>query len=350
MSACFRRVGKGESLTEIARDLHRRGRPTSTVSDEARAKRLKNHGSLPRWTPSRVYAIVRNARLYADGEWRAPGFEGVIRVPPLVTAKEAAAADLALASHGRRNKKRQKQQYLCQGILRCDLCRANVAATYAKPQSKTYLFYVCARRRRRPIDAPACTLPILRAEEVDARVWAKLTEVLENPAYLEGTIREQQMSAEDRVIYANDLAEAEARLREYDRRCGTLLEQYKAGRLPEPVWQQHLTSMNRERAARVRQVEAARAGIDLATQRAGEVENIMEIAQRLQRRLRSASFETRRELVQALIPGTGKHVITVDAKGRLTMNVVFAAESDHLPVFGEARKSDTRRGDPAAQT
>jgi site-specific DNA recombinase len=332
----FRRVTGGESLVQIARDLHARGVPTNAVLA----------GKQGRWRACRVWAIVRNPGLYADGEWVAIKSEGsVVKVPTIVTRGQADAADRALASHGRRNKSRQRQDYLCQGILRCGLCGANVAATYVKPQKKIHRYYQCARRRRPPVGTKPCTLPILRADDVDERVWAALVDVLQKPEYIRGALAEQDASAGDQETFAKDLEEAEAKLAAYDKRCARIAEDYRSGRVAEPVWEDHLAAIPRERQARLRQVEAARAGIDLATARSAQVTDIVEGAKRLQRRLKGADFATRRELVQALIPG-GRHAATVEPDGKLHLSVVFSSS----PVFASSRRSSTRTDARAGRT
>jgi DNA invertase Pin-like site-specific DNA recombinase len=331
----FVRVADGHSLAVIAEDLHRRGVRTSTVSDAAIQKRETKGKGRPKWTPARVMTIVSNLDLYAEGQWIANKAERtIVSVPPIVTHVQADAADRARASHGRRGKSRQKKNYLAQGLMRCQTCGANVAATYALSKGGLYLYYVCANRRRRPIGGAACTLPIMRADEVDARIWRSLVSALERPEYLAAAVEEQNASVEERSTWAKDLTDAEAKLAEFDRRVDRIASDYRAGRLPDSAWDAHMATVQRERAVRAQQVDAARAGVNLSDHRKIEAGAVLAAGACLSKRIKAADFATRREIVQALIPGRGKHVITLGPRGQLNVPLVFTSAPVSLPTFG----------------
>jgi site-specific DNA recombinase len=323
----FTRVADSETCEAIARDLHSRGTPRARPSRSGKRAR-------GRWNRERVWQIVRNP-VYR-GEWTADKARGLtVRVPAIVSEGLWNRADAALRRHGRRGQKRTLHDYLIQGLAVCALCGARIgcASTQSGARDRKKLwYYVCNRRRRPEPGAQGCPLPMLRAEHIDARIWEGVADMLGQPRYVEAAIKRKQETSADADTWSDDLAEAEAKLQRFDERCEKMADRYRRGLIADPVFDRHLEQAKRDRAMLERQVEAARAGIDRATEHKAEVTALLEAVATMRHRLKNADFKTRRELLTTLVPGTGEHVVRLGPED-IDMKVVIGPDPGRLPTF-----------------
>src|SRR5579872_246512 len=322
----YRRICAGESCEAIASDLQARGVPRARPS----YTRKRKPG---RWSRERVWQIVRNT-LY-KGEWVADkGRALTIHVPPIVDEETWGAADVALRRFGLRGRKRTKHPYLVQGLAVCAECGARIgcASTASGARDRRKLRYYICSRRRRPGEGSRCTLPMLRADEIDARVWTGMVDFLARPGYVQAAIRRQRESEEEGQGWAKDFADVERKLRTFDERCEKMVDSFRRGILPEKMFERHLVKARADRAVLERQMMAARQGIDLAGQRGGETAAILEAAATLQQKLVNATSDQKRSLVEAVVTGEGGHVVTLGAK-TISMKLLVAAEPQRLPTF-----------------
>jgi len=184
-------------------------------------------------------------------------------------------------------------------------------------------YYMCSRRRRRPIDGEKCMMPMRRMDDVEDRVWHAVVEVIRKPDIIEAAMRKQRQTAKSIGQLADTVAGAEAKLKQFDDRCEKLADQYRHGLIPDSVWEKHLEAVRQDRPALVRRLEEARAGVSAVSSRQREVANVLDVLARLRTKLKgSPSMEARRELVQALIPGTGDNVVTMGKNGEIDVRVV----------------------------
>jgi DNA invertase Pin-like site-specific DNA recombinase len=325
----FGRIIAGETCHDIAEDLKARKVLRVRPSKSGRRKPGK-------WIRERVWQIARNP-VYR-GEWTADKARGLtVAVPPIVTPKVWWAADRALSRFGNRGKPRTKRPYLLQDIAVCGVCGSlmgcHSVGKYNRGPGRTY-YYWC-RKRRRPGERHSCTMPMVRVDQADPRVWRAIVNLLSKPKYLEQALRKKQESAEEAGTWAKDREEAESKLKRHDSQCEKMAERYRRGLIADGVYDKHLEAAARERGLLARQVDAARAGADMNAQRSAQISNVLQQVASLRGKLAGANADTQREIARTLIPGSGGNVVTLHADGRISMKVMVAeAEPTRLPWFG----------------
>mgnify|MGYP001597257472 CR=1 FL=1 len=319
----YQRVAMGESCETIGRDLDDRG--------IARAR----GGS---WTRERVWQIATQTTY--RGEWRADKARGlVVPVPPVVDRDLWQAAQTALTSYGLRGLARTRHTYLCEGIAVCAVCGSRIAIASATGPSRGRrprpAYYVCSHRLRPPRSGTRCDLPMRQVAEVDARVWARLAEVLVEPGYLERALARAESEAEEGRDWERDLAEWEGRLRRLERAESGILARYRRGLVSERAMDAELGAAGREREALERQVEAARRQSAGAARRRADAAGVASRLAELRARVPGASQATRRALLVALVPGLGEAVVRL---GAWTVEAgLIVGEADGMSASAHAR-------------
>ena len=261
----------------------------------------------------------------------------VVPVPAIVDEETWYAADAALSRYGKRGLKRTKHTYLLQGIAVCGICGAPMgcASTTSSGKNRHRLWYYTCSHRRRPSNHERCTLPMLPVGEVDRRVWAAVVQLLSQPRYVEAAIRRREEADTEQHAWMKDLSTAEKKLVQHEAQCSKMAERYRRGLIPDSVYDAHLQSAKPEHDMLLRQVEAARAGIDQANTHKLDTDRLLASVERLRERLSGADLTTQAEIVRILIPGRGEHVVRLGAKD-IELHVVLAAEdspSDRLSTF-----------------
>jgi len=288
----FERVARGESSQVIADDFDARGLP-----------RVRGG----RWIRERVWWIARSATY--RGVWTADKARKLeVTVPRIVTDELWYAAQDALIRWGRRGLRRTKHVYLLEGLAACSLCGARVgiaAASWTGRRLASHATYVCGHRRRPPLGGERCTLPHLRVEEVDVRIWKALRDLLEQPELLEEAGAERaSRAAGDSRDWRKDVAGYEARLERLGRVEQAILARFRKGLVSEQAMDAELGASARERAMLERQLDGAKRALADAARTTANVAALQATLYEIRARLAQASLEEKRELVRLLVePG-----------------------------------------------
>lgn len=314
----YRRIAKGETCGQIAADLNKRGIMRCQPSKSNGPNKRKPG----RWTRERVHGIARTTTYI--GEWVANKNERlIVKVPPLITHELWSKADKFLDRFSKRGRRRTKHVYLVQGAGRCGICGAKMVPVSTKSGKDRVWYYTCSNRRRRPVSGERCKLPMQRLQDIDDRVWQAVVDVVTKPKIAEAALRKQAQAAKSVGLLADTKAEAEAKLSHFDAQSAKLLDQFTRGEIPEAIWDRHRTKMRDDRAALQRRVEEASAGVSAAASQQRAVANVLEAIGRLRTKLKAPDQETRRDLVQALIPGTGDNVVTIGKDGKIKLKALL---------------------------
>lgn len=304
------RIRMGESCWTIGEDI------------EARGVRRPRGG---KWTRERTWQLARSRHLI--GEWTADKRRGlVIKVPAIVPRELWDDAQAALDSYGLRGKPRAKHVRLLEGIARCGVCQGPIwiSAGYQPARGGRYrpAYYVCRSRIRGPFDETRCKNPMRRVDDIDVRVWARITAYLAAPDLLEETLGERSDEAgRDARDWEGDLRGFERQLAELDTRERQLVDRFARGLIGEDVLDATLKRNKERRELLRRNVDNARARLVAAARTAEHAELLLATTETLRARVQDADAETRRDLVRLLIPGSGDHVATILADGRVRLGV-----------------------------
>jgi site-specific DNA recombinase len=304
----FERVASGGSCQAIADDFDARGVP-----------RVRGG----RWIRERVWAIARAATY--RGVWLADKTRKLeVPVPRIVDDELWYAAQDALIRWGRRGLRRTKRVYLLEGLATCAACGARVgiaAASWTGRRQASRATYVCAHRRRPPLGGTRCELPHRPIEEVDARVWNALRELLEQPRLLEEAGAERaSRAAGDARDWQKDVAGYEARLERLGRAEQVILARFRKGLVSEAAMDAELAASAQERSMLERQLDGAKRALADAGRTKANVAALEATLRQLRARLGQASLEEKRDLVRLLVePGDvvlGSYEITVQVQLR----------------------------------
>jgi site-specific DNA recombinase len=310
------RVAGGESCAAIAEDL------------EARGEERPRGGA---WHRERVWSIARS-RTYL-GTWIADRARGLtVAVPRLVDDELYARAQAALLAHHRRGLRRTKHVYLLEGLGVCASCGAPVGirsrTSYVAGGERRYnqAAYVCTHRRRPRRGAAPCTAAIAPVADVDARVWAAVVRVLEDPRLagrLAGVGRDH---AQERRAWKDDAAAARQKLARLDKTEAAVLARFRRGAISDGAMDIELAAIARERDMLGAQVDAAaRAGAAIG---ASEVRlaDATALLERIRARIVAASETEKRDIVAAFVPKGSAIVSGFDVQ--LTLDLVLPARSE----------------------
>lgn len=289
----YRRVAGGEACEAIAADLTRRAvpRPRSPI-----------------WRSERVWQIATHATY--RGEWTADKARGlVVPVPAIVEAPLWYAVQDALMRHGKRGLRRTKHVYLLEGgLAKCGVCDGAIwiasAIRNGPARFRAPSRYVCRNRKRPERGAARCTLPHLRTQEIDDRLWSALQEAIRGDLIDRAAQKRRAGAGENAERWRDDLAAAEKRLGRLTATETALLARFRHGAIGEVAMDVELGAIARERALLGHQVAAAQRAQFVAGRRENSADQLEKLLADLRRRIPRASAERRRQLAEILFgPG-----------------------------------------------
>jgi site-specific DNA recombinase len=320
----FTRVSRGETCESIARDLQARGVPRARPS-------IAGNRRPGVWCLERVHQVVR-ARTYL-GTWVADRARGLsVTVPRIVSEALCHQADVALRRAGRRGRLRNPHMYLLQGMATCGLCGASIGCASTGNWStaqgnRRHFYYVCSRRRRgiRGADK-TCTLPMVRSDRLDARFWEAIVEGVIREDHLEKALRERASESLSEPDRAADVLRHEAELKRLVRAEEILLERFRRGVVTEAALDRELLVLTKDRASATEAIASVREGMRTKADLGRELVSLREAAAGLRERLRIATPQDRRDIVQAIVTKGESGVIL--GPERIEARVLLAPRDD----------------------
>lgn len=257
-----------------------------------------------RWANTSVGRMLRN-RLYL-GEYNV--FKGdrepiVMKVPSIVGAQQFQRVQDALTRRFPDAKIKHKREYLLAGLAKCGVCDRRI---WASPDSKSanhkYSYYRCCTSnqwRQNGLEAP-CGNKNHRIDYVDLVVWDKIQEVLQDPKLLADAcaIADKPAKGQD---WEKQAKTAEKRLQKLTRHEQDMLARSRNGQISQQALDNELREIARERD--LHQLNLKRAQQALGSRQAKQklAKDLTARAQQLAKRLGSASFETKRQLVRLIV-------------------------------------------------
>jgi len=205
---------------------------------------------------------------------------------------------VARAREGRRS-----PGYLLQGLICCSSCGY---AYYAKRlrqrgagrQLLDYVYYRCSGTDGyRFSGGRICTNAQVRGDLIEAAVWAEVCALLENPQRLEDEYRRRLAAPEIDL----DLDTIKAQLAKVKQTISRLIDGYADGLIDKDEFTLRIRRA-KERSARIE--EQLRSQVELATQRRELfliITRLEDFTARIKGGLKNADWQTKRDLVRALV-------------------------------------------------
>jgi site-specific DNA recombinase len=229
-----------------------------------------------------------------------------IPVPALVSAELFALAGEQLAENRcRYRQSRRGARFLLQGLLVCPDCGYAWCGQpryhgKQRPAEHPLGSYRCTGRMRPPaaVEGPSCRNKPIASDELDTTVWRDVCQLLREPGKLEVEYERRLRGDSDGTSDSRNL---EARIKQLKRGIARLIDAYSEGLLEKEEFEPKIRHA-KERLDRL-QGEAAQCA-DEDAQRAElrlVIGKLEDFAQRLDRGLEEADWQTRREIIRALV-------------------------------------------------
>ena len=226
-------------------------------------------------------------------------------MPQIVSADLYETADKALISAGRRGQLRNSHEYLLQGISTCGVCGARIgcasSGTWTTEKGKRRVFYyVCSKRRRPSQPGRRCSLPMLRSDTVDGKIWEAIVNSVIREDHLEKAVAESVRESEA-APYPKRLPRLEAKQKQLVRAEEILLERFGRGLITDSVLDKELVRLSRDRTAVKQSIDAANAALLGRRSRDASANGLRTALEDLRQKLRFATHEDRRDIVRAVL-------------------------------------------------
>jgi site-specific DNA recombinase len=257
-----------------------------------RQPRLRPRRGKPE-VPRRPYSVTR--------QQTKPTF---IAVPALVSEEEFAAVAEQLAENRRRQRQRRAgSRYLLRGLVVCSHCGYaffGLRRVSSPRQSTVRIYYRCAGRQVVGVEPAArCQIRQVGGEQLEEAVWQDVCSLLKNPAKIQEEY--QRRLANKPGTTTRGIEPLSRVIDQVKRSIGRLIDLYSEGMLEKHELEPRLQSA-KERLGKL-EAEAQ----TLATQEAQQTElrlalsRLQDFADQVKKGLKRADWETRREVIRALV-------------------------------------------------
>ena len=226
-----------------------------------------------------------------------------LSVPPLIDPALFARSQEIQTDNSRFSPRRlREERWLLRGLIRCAACGRAMTCVRMRGVPGTYQYYYACQRDPLSTDVP-CDQRRVRAEALDAFVWAEVRRHLEDPATL--TRAYQQAGTDgsqlDESAVGAHVRQVERRQQELEHEATRLLDAYQAGALELAQFARRQTVLE-ERRDRLAQ---ERRGLAEQQAAAGQQQTIHEglaaFSRHIRTRLQELLFPERQELVRLVV-------------------------------------------------
>lgn len=230
-------------------------------------------------------------RLRPREEWIA------IAVPAIIDEATFQAAQRQLARNRELSPRNKKREYLLSGgRLRCGRCgRAMTGGAYRNTRR-----YHCSSISQ-VLDPEGRCYGQLKADDVEAQVWAAVVRVLEQPDLIAAEVARQQDTADDqRAEITKDMALIEASLSRCDQEDRRLIDAYTAGAFTPAELKVYRAEVNARRQSILTEHAARQARLERIGAAVGQVETLIGYCARVRQALQTFDGAEKRHTLEAL--------------------------------------------------
>ena len=320
------------SAIKIAERLTAMGIPTHT-------QRRKIIPGPSQWRGGMVLNILGNTTY--KGEWvygkkskrMRPEDRISASFPAIVTPETFQLAKAVRRSNRLMDPKSNRHKYLLSGSIRCGNCGLSYSGTAWGKKARRY--YLCnGRGQWRKLGRDKCFGRSIKAEPLEAVIWEEIKAFILDPDIVINQLRELRLP--DDELLAEQLAEAEERIRELKRRERNALRMaVESAELDVKILDDQL----REIHFSLETVERFRDDLLQSHARGEQLEKeLFGVAERLatlRERVDQATFEDKRRAVVELVKGI--EIATEEIDGKNTAIVTITYRFDQVPGVQQGR-------------
>jgi len=319
-------VDERMSCVKIADRLNAMGIPTRYQKDgrliQRKGKRTpeKTDGI---WRAGRVRNMLRNPAYMGRWEWgkrskkrrrddTIPGY-----CPPIVSEEIFTKAGNILIQNQLFSTRNGHRNYLLRGLIKCDICGKTFCGSYSlvgPNKSKEKAYYKCnGKTQWRKLGKPRCSVPSLRAEEIESVVWEDIKNFCRSPSTVLEQLRSQRKPLDESI--KDTLDKVTVQIIELKRQEINLI---KIAATSREVKSQTLDELLSENHKAQDDLIAYKAELETKELRSQTLEDdLRDVASRLAQlgdRIEQASFEERRRAVEELVKEIRVQPQAIDGK------------------------------------
>lgn len=148
-----------------------------------------------------------------------------IPVPAIIDQESFDIAQKRIKLNVEQSDHSRKYEYLMTKRLHCVKC----GKTYQGRPRRTNHYYYCEGTERKPIKR--CDMPVFRGKDVDAAVWAWITDLIQHrESILAGLQNKQEEQDKSNQALRNRVELIESKIAENEKQLGKLLDLYRSGK------------------------------------------------------------------------------------------------------------------------
>ncbi len=339
-------VKAGKSMGQIAERLNAEGAVTryGAPFDPNHVRfLLKSPAACGEWYRHRVIgrSVIdpRRQRRFESESYTLRGYrprEEWVMVPvPSIISREMWERAQGLMTSKRQPRSRTPSA-LCLGVIFCGECGRRVGVWRNKSRSRVYRRYACyARiyhgdRRYRQYKKGTCDMPCFPVERVDELVWAKIEELIVNPATLWEAVYGEEAQA-GREALSNRVAELRRQLGQAKAREERAARLYAMGTAPATAEKQVKEASVCRKALEQELVQAESAwSREQSCQDAKAV--AFQTLNALRGRMGNLTLEEKRRVLQVLVPGGLTHRIELQEDGSVLIHGIIDFNAEALAM------------------
>ena len=301
---------EGVSLRQMVKMLYERGIKTATGKDiwagptlssilhnpvyAGKFHALRYESVTPKVRKTEGYG--KRGKLKDRNEWVL--LDGVNVGQSIVTQEEFDYVQAKLASNKTNAKRNTKNEYLLRGMIHCEIHNGRFNARRQKRWD--YNVYICNIFYKQPSALNPCKRKSLGAW-IEQDVWNKAVSLLSDPDAVLGELYRRQQSKEEAERHTlGSLNDIEKRLARGDDDEMKLTSWRLAGEVSDTVLKRQMALINAERTWCTEEKHRLVRQLEQIKQRFATVIEVKELSDRIGHRLKGASFQDKRFVLEAL--------------------------------------------------
>lgn len=208
------------------------------------------------WSAKVILDMVRNrsylGEIYFRGTWHKSAEAPFI--DPELFERAGALADERGEGYDQRFADRTSD-YALTGLVVCDKCKGRYVGASATGKRHRYRYYICSRRQR--YGTTGCDAERIRADELEAAVFAALVDLYADPDLIRAaTAARRQAAADGAHKHEQELAAVEAELRKTEASVERYMLAFENGSLTDDMFGARVQELaGKAKALRARQAE-----------------------------------------------------------------------------------------------
>jgi len=345
------------SCIKVADYLNALGVPTAYAKDDrkvTRGKRKENTAGI--WRPSRIRGIITNTTykgIHYYGKSSSKTRDVIEReVPAIVDVETWEKAQRVLRNNQIEAMRNSKNQYLLRSLLKCQCCGLTYVGIHY-PGSKRALkgYYVCTGKQayKGPLQGK-CTSKNLPQDWIEDLVWKDCLAFMNQPGEaLQEMAAALEVKQSEKVDIESEIALIQKSIDDKDLERQSILDLFRKNIITFTDLEKQIQKINHEKEILEQRLKEIRTSLQVDHDYSTKITNAFQLLTSLKAKLdANPSFETRREIVKALVQRLQVHTIhneyTKRPRASVTVQYTFSKDVIHTDTDCTTQSAETGQG------